>query len=183
MRLLRDDAGIVYFNGTEVLRSPNMPAGVAYNAFTGGSPRQTTPWTPPTSSIPATSSQRPEPLSLARFTNRPRHRRTLALTLNCWACRLPWHPLFTAPVSAPTLFSTGTIQHSCSNPLACSPVDGCPFSPPSALMQSSRQAIRNSSGSESPERRIQSTSSPMDWTLVWTRPNRRKLHRINGLPA
>ena len=38
LKLLRDDAGIVYFNGTEVLRSPNMPAGeVAYNVFTGGS--------------------------------------------------------------------------------------------------------------------------------------------------
>lgn len=38
LRLLRDDAGIVYLNGFEVLRSPNMPAGeVPYNVFTGGS--------------------------------------------------------------------------------------------------------------------------------------------------
>ena len=37
MRLLRDDAGIVYFNGREVLRSPNMPAGnVTYDQVTGG---------------------------------------------------------------------------------------------------------------------------------------------------
>jgi hypothetical protein len=37
LRLLRDDAGIVYFNGTEVYRSPNMPAGaIAYNQYTGG---------------------------------------------------------------------------------------------------------------------------------------------------
>ena len=37
LRLLRDDAGIVYLNGTEVLRSPNMPPGeVAYNQVTGG---------------------------------------------------------------------------------------------------------------------------------------------------
>jgi hypothetical protein len=37
LQLLRDDAGIVYFNGTEVLRSPNMPPGeVPYNGFTGG---------------------------------------------------------------------------------------------------------------------------------------------------
>jgi hypothetical protein len=34
MRLLRDDAGIVYLNGTEVFRSPNLPAGViAYNTL------------------------------------------------------------------------------------------------------------------------------------------------------
>jgi hypothetical protein len=37
MRLLRDDAGIVYFNGREVLRSPNMPSGnVTYDQVTGG---------------------------------------------------------------------------------------------------------------------------------------------------
>jgi hypothetical protein len=37
LQLLRDDAGIVYFNGREVLRSPNMPPGeVPYNMFTGG---------------------------------------------------------------------------------------------------------------------------------------------------
>src|SRR5207249_2809188 len=37
LRLLRDDAGIVYFNGREVLRSPNMPAGnVTYDMVTGG---------------------------------------------------------------------------------------------------------------------------------------------------
>ena len=38
MRLLRDDAGIVYFNGREVFRSPNMPSGtVNYDTVTGGS--------------------------------------------------------------------------------------------------------------------------------------------------
>jgi hypothetical protein len=37
LQLLRDDAGIVYFNGREVYRSPNMPAGeVPYNMYTGG---------------------------------------------------------------------------------------------------------------------------------------------------
>ncbi len=37
LQLLRDDAGIVYLNGAEILRSPNMPPGeVAYNAVTGG---------------------------------------------------------------------------------------------------------------------------------------------------
>jgi hypothetical protein len=34
MRLLRDDAGIVYLNGTEVFRSPNLPTGaIAYNTL------------------------------------------------------------------------------------------------------------------------------------------------------
>jgi hypothetical protein len=33
--LLRDDGGVVYLNGTEVFRSPNVPAGpIAYNTFT-----------------------------------------------------------------------------------------------------------------------------------------------------
>jgi hypothetical protein len=49
LRLLRDDAGIVYLNGTEILRSPNMPAGeVAYNQFTGGT-------APPDNTIDATN--------------------------------------------------------------------------------------------------------------------------------
>jgi len=49
MRLLRDDAGIVYFNGVEVYRSANMPAGViAYNRYTGGT-------APPDNTIDTTS--------------------------------------------------------------------------------------------------------------------------------
>ena len=35
--LVRDDGGVVYLNGVEVLRSPNMPAGpIAYNTLTVG---------------------------------------------------------------------------------------------------------------------------------------------------
>jgi len=49
LQLLRDDAGIVYLNGGEILRSPNMPAGeVAYNQFTGGT-------APPDNTIDATN--------------------------------------------------------------------------------------------------------------------------------
>ena len=49
LQLLRDDAGIVYLNGTEIFRSPNMPPGeVAYNQFTGGS-------APPDNSVDTTN--------------------------------------------------------------------------------------------------------------------------------
>ena len=34
LNLLRDDAGVVYFNGTEVFRSPNLPAGtISFNTL------------------------------------------------------------------------------------------------------------------------------------------------------
>jgi hypothetical protein len=49
LQLLRDDAGIVYFNGREMLRSPNMPPGeVPYSVFTGGT-------APPDNTIDATN--------------------------------------------------------------------------------------------------------------------------------
>lgn len=37
MRLIRDDGGVVYLNGTEIFRSPNMPPGaILYNTLTVG---------------------------------------------------------------------------------------------------------------------------------------------------
>jgi len=49
LQLLRDDAGIVYLNGTEIFRSPNLPAGeLAYNFVTGGT-------APPDNTIDATN--------------------------------------------------------------------------------------------------------------------------------
>jgi hypothetical protein len=42
LRLLRDDGGVVYLNGSEIFRSPTMPAGlISYGTFSGSAPDNT----------------------------------------------------------------------------------------------------------------------------------------------